>query len=516
MPGWQSSRLRVLELEPVRAKRSRPGALASRRYSSPPAAGTVSAGSLSARQPVPPSPPARAGEPVELVRIAHSTPLPPVLLDTPRAPRTASGRLPPLVTGALVSRPAAGEASPTRPAAPTPTASRVSGELPLPPPLVHSIARPHAPDMRAGLPAPWQAQRPHRRRTKHAVERAALATLALAPAARTPATPAASCAQPPSLYVPRAHPVATPPIGQPDARAPRRSRAYAERVDALGAAVTGEPALVPPAGAIMLPLDALREWATAGDVTDFADEARKHLEPSVLARPLHLLAEAALMLRANVSSARGLSEAVRAVVGGLRFHVELTALAYAAGLPQSKLWAELLAWHDRHGEQPSADARAPHGAGAPGVRAAQAEHRRRFPSDVSAGAHAGGSGAGAGAGAGAGTDGERPMQRTPQTSDRMLGGPNGSRAADALVATSRGATSTSSSALRQRLGALAAAANGMRRTLRVKIEDEQDLALAWKALLECSVFLSRLHAEAAAEAVSPVEKLAQLAGELPR
>jgi hypothetical protein len=87
---------------------------------------------------------------------------------------------------------------------------------------------------------------------------------------------------------------------------------------------------------------------------------------------------------------------------------------------------------------------------------------------------------------------------------QMVRSQQGSRAADTLVATLRGVASTDSEPVRKRLAALAAAAAEMRRTLRVKIEDDQDLLTAWNVRARCALrCASRCAARACPRATRP-------------
>lgn len=444
MSGTTTPRLRVLELEPVRAKRSRPSLLPLRRLGSP--------GSMSASAPIPP---------------AHDS----ALLS-----------LPP-----LVGRPLA-----------QPSSSR-STELEARPwvsaPIPSSPLRPHPPaEERGGLPTPWPTQRPHRRRSKahdpHYLDH-------LPQAQSGPlGIGATSTHTRPMVYSPAQPPMA--PVGSPfHERAPRRApEAGPQALPLTSEAGAGRTS------SLVVSLDALRPWVAAGDVSDFGEDARKLLGNESLAVPLRTLgSHASLVLRLELSSAAGLEEGKRRVVAGLRFHLDLRALAYAAGVSSARLWTELLAWHEKHGQQLASESASAQAVGSRWHSGAARESRLRSSEHAAEKGHHPLRASNEPSSPEGGTTRERPMQRTQ----------HGTRA-DSLVASELGVTSLVSPSVREKLAKIAAAAEGVRRTLRVKIEDEQDLLLAWKALLECSVFLSRLAAEAAIDKVTPVEKLAQIMG----
>lgn len=376
-----------------------------------------------------------------------------------------------------------------------PITGRTPGEEQLPPPVAYLAARLQVDD-RSGLPSAWKVQRPHRRKSKQqSSERVALQALSSAqqPAVAhrlAPRTPDASRAPRLGVFDEDGQ-VALAGGGAGALSGGGAAGGAAASAGSSGDVFDGGGGGGAPAPAVItLPLDALREWLSAGNVADFAEDVRKHLAPAAAGGPLPAPAEADALsglraglsvlavLRADLTARHGLDDACRNVVAGLRFHIDLAALAYAAGVPQSKLLAELLAWHDKHGHAFDSAARtaaqlppSPVRAAATVSGLAQRQRSGRLsPSRVAREARSSGARLGPldflGIGGG---EQQRPMQRTQQ----------GSRS-DSLVATSGGETSASSTAVRQRLAEIAAAAHAMRRTLRVKIEDEQDLALAWK------------------------------------
>lgn len=443
-----SGQLRVLELEPVRAKRTRTSNK------------TAPSRRLRAEgrpiKPIETSPLPRLA-PLQHVRRVQNPPAaarpafqPPrtsaEMSATSMSNAATATRLPPLQGGALVSQSAAPDAFSRRAAAAGPGgAPGAGGDF---------------------LPSPWSVQRPHRRRSSKQ--------------AAAPVRTEVRAWEPPSTG------------GARGAGAPERARA---EVAAAGPGSLDAEAAAPAPAPISVQLDALRSWSSAeGSAADFAEDARAQLGVEITERPLAQLAQSAsLVLRAGDLGRDGkkdaLSRAERVVVSALRFMVDLRALAFATGVAQSKLWAELLSWHEKRG-QASGPASPALGAGrgarvrgfaslpdSPVPVAGRGARVRARPSAAEGGGFADARRRGAAADAAeerdeAGASGgvrERPMQRTQ----------HGTRA-DTLVAVAGGVSSTESAAVRRRLAELARAADSLRMAIRVKIEDEQDLMLAWR------------------------------------